>query len=461
MTPRRPSVVFLLADQWRGSATGYAGDPNVRTPRLDRMARRSLMFRNAVSVCPICTPYRAALLTGRYPTSTGMFLNDLYLPSRELTLAEVFRGEGYDTAYIGKWHLDGHGRDSYIPQERRQGWDYWKAAECEHAYLKSHYYEGSSSEKRWWQGYDAFAQTDDAIHYLRGRAGNPKPFVLFVSYGPPHNPHFELPEAARNLYDPDAVRMPPNVAPELLERSRKEASGYYAHCELLDGCVGRILDEMERLGIADDSITIFTSDHGDMLGSQGCGPFTKQVPWSESAVVPLLLRYPRLHGSGGRIVETPLNTPDLAATLLGLAGIAPPPSFEGEDLSRVASGGSDEDRASLYMLISPFHGQRHADREYRAIRTMTHTYVRSLDGPWLLYDDARDPYQLRNLIGDPASDTLRARMEARLQSALLGIGDRFSHRKTYIDRFGYELADHGSISYAPGARPQTPRPQDR
>jgi arylsulfatase A-like enzyme len=119
----RLNIVILLADQWRASATGYAGDPNVKTPALDRLAADGISFRNAVSACPVCTPYRATLMTGRWPTSTGMFLNDLYLPDHELCMAEILNRAGYATAYIGKWHLDGHGRDSYIPPERRQGWE--------------------------------------------------------------------------------------------------------------------------------------------------------------------------------------------------------------------------------------------------------------------------------------------------------------------------------------------------
>ena len=122
----KPNIVFVLTDQWRAQATGYAGDPNVKTPHLDAMAARSIHFENAVSVCPVCKPYRASLMTGKYPLSTGMFMNGLYLPSQELCMAEIFKEAGYDTGYIGKWHLDGHGRDAYIPKDRRQGFDYWK-----------------------------------------------------------------------------------------------------------------------------------------------------------------------------------------------------------------------------------------------------------------------------------------------------------------------------------------------
>jgi hypothetical protein len=149
-TSRRPNVVFLLADQWRASATGYAGDPNVKTPNLDKLAKESINFETAVSVCPLCTPYRASLLTGRFPTTTGMITCDIPLAGKELCMAEIFKTAGYETAYIGKWHLNGYGgRTAYIPPERRQGFDYWKATECDHNYLKSHYYLYDNQTDPW------------------------------------------------------------------------------------------------------------------------------------------------------------------------------------------------------------------------------------------------------------------------------------------------------------------------
>jgi len=452
---RHPNIVFLLADQWRASATGYAGDRNVRTPNLDRLADRSVNFRNAVSVCPVCTPYRAALMTGRYPTSTGMFLNDLYLPSSELCMAEMLGRAGYETAYIGKWHLDGHGRDTYIPPERRQGWDHWKAAECDHNYLKSHYYQGADPTKRYWDGYDAFAQTADARAWLRDHQTSRRPFVLFVSYGTPHFPHFQLPPGYDRLYEAEHIRLHPNVPEAMREAARRESAGYYAHCEALDRCVGEIVATLDETGLTASTILVFTSDHGEMMGSHGCPPYTKQVPWSESACVPLLIRAP---GAPARSVAAPINTTDILPTLLSMAGVNKPGSLEGEDLSSVVMGAPDPtDRAALYMLMSPFHGVKRYDAEYRAIRTVEHTYVRGITGPWLLYDDLRDPFQTRNLIGSPRHDAIRAALDRRLSEELARIGDGFRPRQHYLDRFGYEIAAHGSISYAAGARPQSPR----
>jgi arylsulfatase A-like enzyme len=131
---KKPNIVFILTDQWRSSSLGYAGNKDVKTPNLDAFAKESINFTNAVSVTPVCTPQRAALLTGKFPTTTGMIVNDIYLPEQELTMAEIYKTEGYSTAYWGKWHLDGHGRTTYIPKEIREAFDFWRVFECSHEY---------------------------------------------------------------------------------------------------------------------------------------------------------------------------------------------------------------------------------------------------------------------------------------------------------------------------------------
>lgn len=452
----KPNVVFLLADQWRARTTGYEGDPNVETPNLDRLARHSLNLRNVVSVCPVCTPYRAALMTGRFPTSTGMFLNDAYLPEGELCMAELFKQAGYDTAYIGKWHLDGHGRSAFVAPERRQGWEFWKGAECDHNYPHSHFYEGDSAVKKFWQGYDAFAQTRDAQEYLRTHSHAKRPFVLLVSYGIPHFPHQTALQEYKDRYPLAKIQLPPNVPEELTEKTRKEAQGYYAHCTALDKCIGEVMATLQATGLAERTILVFTSDHGEMLGSHGAPPTMKHLPWDESARVPCLLRYPAVQGPQGRISSMPLTTPDILPTLLGLAGIPVPKTIEGEDLSPQVRGQKEpEDRAALYMAVAPFAGHG-LNKEYRAIRTSRYTFVRGLEGPWLLFDDQQDPNQLENLAGKPEHQGLCQELDARLQAELKRIGDDFRPAQAYIDAWGYEVAAHGSLSYASGAQVQSP-----
>ena len=398
----KPNIVFVLTDQWRAAAFGFAGDPNVKTPQLDKLAAQSVRFANAVSVCPVCTPYRAALLTGRYPTSTGMFLNDLYLPDHELCMAEILKAAGYDTAYIGKWHLDGHGRCTYIPPERRQGFDCWKSAECDHDYNHSHYYAGTSPVKQFWPGYDAFAQTADAQQYLRGRAKSDKPFLLFVAYGTPHFPHTSAPPELQALYPPEKLTLAPNVPATRAAAARKELVGYYAHCSALDRCVGDLLATLRETGLAENTLVVFTSDHGEMMGAHDISPSMKQWPYDEAVHVPFLLLDPRVPA---HVVTTPLTTPDILPTLLGLAGVAVPKSIEGDDLSVLVKGsGPGPERTALMMCVSPFIPGL---VEYRAIRTSRHSYVRKLGGPWLLFDNQSDPWQMHNLAEDPTSAGLR------------------------------------------------------
>lgn len=450
----KPNIVYVLADQWRASATGYAGDPNVKTPNLDRLAKDALNFRNAVSVCAVCTPHRAALMTGRFPTSTGMFLNDAHLPDGELCMAEVFGAAGYATGYIGKWHLDGNGRSAYIPPERRQGWDYWKAAECDHTYNHSHYYTGTSEVKRFWEGYDAYAQTKDAQQYLRDHARTGQPFFLFVAYGTPHFPHETAPAEFKALYPPDQIKLPPNVPAALRVKARKEAQGYYAHCTALDRCVGDLLGTLTETGLATNTVFVFTSDHGETLGSHGVPPRTKHVVWSEASQVPFLMRLP---ASAGRTVNTPLTTPDILPTLLGLAGVEIPAPLEGENLAPLISAGREADRAALYMGVAPFLTPQFA-KEYRAIRTSRYTYGRGLEGPWVLFDNDTDPYQMNNLVGQPEHAALARELEAQLQARLKLINDDFRPGPAHIAEWGYQVGAHGSVPYGnENAKPQTPR----
>ena len=453
----RPNVVYLFADQWRAAATGYSGDPNVKTPNLDKLATKSVNFETAVSVCPVCTPYRAALMTGRYPTSTGMFLNDLYLPDQELCMGEIFKAAGYSTAYIGKWHLDGHGRSSYIPPERRQGFDYWKAGECDHNYPKSHYYSGTSEEKKFWDGYDAFAQTTDARQYIRDHAKDRKPFLLVVSYGVPHFPHSTAPKEFAEMYPPEKLKLAPNVYKNMESDVRKELSGYYAHCSALDKCIGEVVQTLQEAGLADNTILVFTSDHGEMMGGQHIVPRTKQYPFDEACRVPFLLRYPDGQGKDVRSIKEPINTPDILPTLLRLAGLEIPKTVEGEDLSGLVKGTVRmQERAALIMSVSPFVNGSGLS-EYRGIRTSRYTYVKNLGGVWFMFDNQEDPWQLNNLAGKLGHAELQKELDEKLITGLKKIGDEFKPRGFYLDKWGYKVDEGGQIPYDGNAEVQGPK----
>ena len=454
MPQKRPNIVYVFADQWRVQDTGFAGNPQVKTPHLDSLAAQSVSFTHAVAGIPVCCPARACLLTGQHALTHGVFVNDVHLADDAVSMAKLFKSDGYDTAYVGKWHVDGRGRSNYIPPESRQGFDYWKALECTHDYNNSRFYAGDSDQPLNWEGYDAIEQTKDVQAYLRGRSrdGDGKsdtPFLLVLSWGPPHAPYETAPEAYRQMYDPNSIELRPNVPPEMAEEARNWIAGYYAHCTALDDCLGALLQTLEDEGLAENTIFVFTSDHGDMLGSQG--EVKKQRPWEESIRVPFLLRWPQRFGWQGREVDALLDTPDILPTLLSLTDIPIPDTVEGQDFSATIEGGEDPSGgAALIYCPHPFGQFLRPDggREYRGLRTRNHTYARDLNGPWLLYDNEADPYQLDNLVNRASVSSIQAELEAQLQRKLSDRGDEFLPGQTYIERWNYRLDRTGTVPFS-------------
>jgi arylsulfatase A-like enzyme len=448
-----PNILYILGDQWRAQATGYAGDPNLQgfTPNLDKLAGQSVNFVNAVSGMPVCTPYRASLLTGQYPLSHGLFLNDLQLPTEAVTIAEVLGESGYATGFIGKWHLDGHGRRSYIPEDRRQGFEYWKVLECTHDYNDSYFYERTDPKIQKWEEYDAFAQTRDAQRYMLEQSKGEKPFALFLSWGPPHNPYQSAPTKFRDMFKSEDIKLRPNVSDagkRTVQKIRNDLAGYYAHIVALDDSIGDLMSTLDELGIADDTIVVFTSDHGDMIGSQA--QQRKQRPWDESIRVPFLIRYSKEHNEQGREVPTLLNSPDIMPTLLALASVDAPKSVEGRSFADIIRGGETPDRSSaLIACISPFgeYVRGKGGKEYRGVRTERYTYVRDLKGPWLLFDNEADPYQINNLVGNPQYSDLQVLLEKDLQQHLTARNDTFLIGDRYIEQWNYTVNESGTVPY--------------
>jgi len=445
---KKPNVVFVFADQWRAQATGYSGDPNAMTPNIDRLAAESIVFSTAVSTTPVCCPYRASLLTGQYPLTHGIFMNDVPLNPAATTMGKIFKNSGYNTGYIGKWHLDGHGRSSYIPPERRQGFEYWKVLECTHNYNNSFYFANDDTLPSKWEGYDAYYQTIDAQAYIKDHANNKKPFLLVLSWGSPHEPYGTAPEKYKKLYENRNIQLRPNVPDSLKSKAIKDLRGFYAHINALDDCMAMLLKTIKECGIDNNTIFVFTSDHGDMLYSQGMQK--KQRPYDESIRVPFLLRYPVIQRKKSKKIEAPLNTPDILPTLLGLCNIKIPNSVEGQDLSMYLKGKKDlKDNNALIVSVSPF-GQwirKDGGIEYRGIRTNRYTYARNLNGPWLLFDNLTDPYQQNNLIGNSKFSQLEVKLEKALRQRLLEVKDEFLPGKAYIEKWGYTVDSNGTIPY--------------
>lgn len=439
----RPNLLLVIADEWRADALGYAGDPNAHTPVIDRLAAQSVNFERAVSGCPTCSPSRASLMTGQYPLTHGVYLCDVPLAPKGITLGEALRNAGYQTGYIGKWHLDGspdgryERREAYIPPEKRFGFDYWKAQECTHDYNHSSYYEGNDQTKKYWPGYDAIAQTEDACRYVREHAKSPVPYFLMLSCGPPHPPLHTAPERYQAMYRDREIRLRPNVPEDRKTQAIEDLRGYYAHIAALDECFGRLLDTLEATGSAEDTIVVFTSDHGNMRHSQGVNG--QLCPWEECIRIPLLIRIPRKFGrTARRSAALPIGMPDLMPTLLGLCGIPVPPGVQGTDYyssptptTRTAAPVSS---AFLSLPVPNSDARTPGFAEYRGIRSLQYTYVRSIYGPWLLYDNQRDPYQMHNLCGRPEAKAIQARLDIELSGWLDTLNDQFLPAMDYLRR---------------------------
>jgi arylsulfatase A-like enzyme len=449
-TTRRPNLLFVIADEWRAQATRYNGDTNVSTPVLDNLAKESICFDNAISGCPVCCPARASIMTGQYPLTNGVFINDVELKPNAPTLAETFAEAGYRTGYIGKWHLYGSPDGKYgrrlapVPPDKRLGFDYWKACECSHEYNHSLYYEGNDTTPKYWPGYDAFSQTGDACRFIEKQAKSADPFFLFLSLGPPHFPYSTAPEKYRAMYANRPLALRPNVPNEKKAQAEEILRGYYAHMAALDDCFARLLRTLEMLSISENTILVFTSDHGDMMLSQGLT--TKLYPWDESVRIPFLLRFPKKFGRSGRRIAEPMNMPDMMPTLLSLAGLKTPDAVQGKDLfsSRKVADSS----AFISLPVPITEARRYGFAEYRGLRSERFTYVRSIHGPWLLYDNQQDPYQMHNLCGKPEGARIQAGMDRQLDRRLRELKDEFLPAKEYIERAG--VGHYGEVTLEPG-----------
>jgi len=432
---KRPNILFILVDQMRGRDMGCAGNSDVISPNLDKLAAQGALWTNAISNCPLCVPARGCILTGRHALSHRALTSSLPLPEEEVSIAELLKPLGYRTGYIGKWHLDGIPHDKFVPPgKRRHGFDYWAAWNFSHDYFNGRYYR-DKPEPICIAGYEPDHQTELAINFMEG--SKEAPFCLFLAWGPPHAPYHLVPQHYKGMYDTERLQVPPNSE----GANRRTLADYYAQITALDSNIGRLLAALERLRIAEETILVFTSDHGDMLWSHGSKG--KQQPWEESIRIPFIIRWP------GRIPprqmsDTLISLVDMMPTLLGLVEAEIPDNVEGADLSRALLGHRIEGPSSVFIYIPVPAPNSQAmeirlDGEWRGVRTRRHTYARSRNGEKrMIFDNLNDPYQLNNLIDDATSRDLHASLESELQQWLDRTGDRFLDVDGLIKELGLE-----------------------
>lgn len=391
----RPNILYIFSDMQRAYSMGCYGDTNARTPNLDAFSRQGIRMDAAMSTTPVCCPHRACLMSGQYAHHHGMMSNGSDFKPTVKCIAETFRDAGYATGYSGKWHL-GPVRNSSDPTYG------FPPPNTEYGVYKF--------------GRDPKPTTDVAIKFIEEKSKAPTPWILFVSWIFPHTP-YKAPDGYREHFP--KIALPPNVpAGTAREYANSNLPDYYGMIECLDGEVGRILRALEKSGAADNTIVVYSSDHGDMIGSQGLE--AKRWPYEESARVPFLIRYPRAIPAG-HVIADPFGTPDVYPTLAGLAGVKVPNGLDGVDFSAFLTGkDSLPPRDYVYLEMAyayvPWPG-------WRAIRTREYMYARALDKPWLLFDLSKDPWEMNNLLNDASRLPLAKQLDSRLQSIMKESGD--------------------------------------
>ena len=437
-TGARPNLVFVFTDQQSRDMLGCYGNEDIKTPRLDAFAADSIRFDHCISSSPVCTPYRGMLLTGQHPLRHGALHNDLPLLAHNgTTFAHALGGAGYRTAYVGKWHLLGGERDRPVPPgPLRHGFDeLFLSNNCHMDYRPGHsYFWDEHGQKVFFDEWEVDGQTRQAVEFLDTCRAD-EPFALFVSWHPPHDVGFDPATMTfdygtepdlMDLYDPAAIRLRPNAedTPEI----RRAYHGYYAMCSGIDRAFGRLIDALRARGLYDNTLVVFTSDHGDNLHSYGY-TISKDHPEDTSVRVPLLLHLPG--ETAGRTSDLLVGTLDLMPTLLGLLGVPVPATCEGRDLSKAIRDHDDNAVDSVPLF---FHRP-----SWNGVYTREHTYGRGELQHWrrdengravlrkvpvrALYTRDGDPHQLRNLYGDPAHAALQERMEKLTRQWMEHFGD--------------------------------------
>ncbi|WP_430974161.1 sulfatase family protein [Sunxiuqinia rutila] len=450
-----PNLLFIFADQYRRASLGFLNEDPVNTPNLDGLASKGVFFSKAVANHPLCSPYRGMLLTGKYPLSNGVISNcnsarteyGNYLKKEETCFSDVLVENGYSAGYVGKWHLDGPAPaakgepviwDTWCPPDHRHGFSFWYAYGTHGRHNQPYYWATNSPEDepvvvdQWSPEHEA----DVLINYLRNNQqerDSDKPFAMFWSINPPHTPFDEVPENYKKAYGERNYR-------EVLNRENVEftsnrdvkggdrgveqkihlAPDYFAMVEGVDDQIGRVIAELKRLDLYENTIIVFSADHGEMMGSHGL--MHKNVWFKEAYEIPLIVHYPK--ALKAKTDDLLISVPDYMPTMLGLLGLGEsiPKEVEGKDYSGVFTGEeiSRPDK-QLYFGANPDN----PGGGKRGFRNKEYTFAvsKGKDGEkyYYLYHDKEDPYQLTNIWGQ--NSELDQQMEQELEALLKDMND--------------------------------------
>lgn len=449
---KKPNLVYIFADQWRGQSIGVR-DREVITPNMDKFVKESLYYIDAVSTCPLCSPYRACLFTSKYPEEHGVYGNcmtgyPIALAEEEHTLTDILHENGYYNGYIGKWHLDepelnftssphsgAKGWDAFTPKgKKRHNIDYWYAYNADNNHFAPHYWE-DSDEKIVINEWSATHETDKAISFIEDNKD--KPFSLFLSLNPPHPPYHLVPEKYRALY-PEEIKKRANFEGVTFKNHTRESDtfsldhmeeiyrDYYAAISGLDEQFGRLIETLKRNNLYEDTIIVLTSDHGDMLGSHSL--VGKHVWYEESINVPFVIRYGHHLKEGVDFLQ--FSTVNIMPMLLRLMDIkCDKKVIENDPVNNEKDYSVISSYISRDVFIDSFAAENTSplDTGWRAIRTKEYKlvafrgYMPTDESELILYDRINDPLENNGLrlsfsnIDSPVALELLSLLQAHLE----------------------------------------------
>ena len=431
------NIIFYFTDQQRWDTCGCFGQPLNITPNLDQLAREGVKFDNAFSPQPVCGPCRALFQTGKWPTETGCFRNNIMLPAGVKTLGNYIEEAGYETAYIGKWHLASDGElekpptidhtVTAIPRELRGGYTgFWRAADV--LEFTSHGYDGfvfdEHDQRVDFKGYRADCINGMALEFLDGYTGE-KPFFMTISQIEPHHQndrkHYEGPEGSKERFKNFIL---PEDLKALGGNAAEEYPDYLGQCASLDENLGRLVAKLKEKGLYENTVILFASDHGSHFLTRNRDDHLNGYDDYKRSCHDACLHVPLVIAGGpyrgGRAVEELVSTASLPKTILALAGVDVGDAMIGENLLDVVEKKADNRPNEIFAQISE-------SRVGRCIRTARYTYsvyapgvnggAAAASGRYaddFLYDMEHDPHQLNNVVADPAYAQVKAELRKRL-----------------------------------------------
>ena len=441
---QRPNVLWIFSDEHRAQAMGCSGDVNVSTPYLDKLADGGCRYEHAYSCAPLCSPFRACLLSGKYINEHGV--HSLHIPlANQKLIAETMQEYGYRTSYYGKWHISGGAAPShFVSGYYRKGFDEFVGWENSNRFFETTYCTDNDANPQKPQtlgGFQTDALTDLALEGLKKNIHQERPWFQIISYEAPHPPDVQddtdIDEYCRQYAPADYLRrleqreivLRKNVScsSEEMPRLIRRLKAYYAAIENLDDNIGRLCQYLERAGQLDNTIIFYFSDHGDFFGSHG--RYGKTRAEEESSGIPLIVHWPA--AIAPHQVRTELfSGVDIAPTMFGLLGLPVPSYCSGMDLSHQPLGQRGKDREALLIQFDRlFYNSHPTASRFRALVVPDYKYIYYQNGNReVLYDLKNDPYELENLAGRDNFQETRRTLKQQLLQTLYAVNDDFAQQ---------------------------------